>query len=319
MTQFVYYAGPEHHREHLSFIHQVAGGDFFIRGTNRADANTYANIEHLDSPDTVWFFADLYRNILPHLRGKAVFVPHGLGFKPFVPGNATRSQLLDQHVDQIWSTGYTDEAQYAFSHTLRRKVERIGYTLLFQIPELPADAASVYVSVGWFQELASWEYMLELLRSVPEDITAYVSLHPSMPAEIKARFSELMDNRHNLITIRNQRELLRAFSVAGRAIVGLSSVAAPYFYFGKPVIFVKDRNRFPLFQWQRLRFGTIRDPMFYKILSESARLLVPAPFDREVVMTAKPSRQARHMFYETNWDRDQTKTLIRKALSKLVH
>lgn len=312
----IFYVGPEHHKTHLHFIREHVGGEYFITGYNTAQQNTYEAIERLDGKDVIWFFADLYENIIPYLKGKSVFVPHGLGFKPYLTGNISRVKLLKKYITKIWSTGHLEEYKYLKEGIDRNKIEQIGYTLLFDIPKKPMVENSLFVSVGWFRELTCWQNMLRFIKSIPDDISVHVSTHPSMPQEVKNEFLHCIDSRENFICSFEQEDIKKSFSVCSRAIVGFSSVVTPFHFFRKPVIFIKDRNRFPFFQWQRLKFQ-LRDKLFFDILSESTKILAPSIFDRDLVMNAKLSESAKKIFYESNWDKDLTVSLIDKAMSRL--
>lgn len=314
--KYIFYVGPEHHKTHLHFTRELIGGEYFVTGYNTSQQNTYEKIEHLDGKDVVWFFADLYENIIPYLKGKSVSIPHGLGFKPYLTGNLTRITLLKKYITQIWSAGYTDEYKYIKEGVDSNKIERIGYTVLYDIPDDPLLENSIFISVGWFRELTCWQNMLSFIKSIPDDISVYISTHPSMPQEIKKKFLDCINNRDNFTYTFEQSDVQKAFSICSRAIVGFSSVATPFHYLKKPVIFIKDKNRFPLFQWERLRFQ-IRDKLFFEILSESTKILAPNVFDRDVVMKAKLSQSAKKIFYESNWDRSWTASLINTAIQKL--
>jgi hypothetical protein len=316
MSKYLFYVGPEHHKYQLKFTKELLGGDYFISGSNSSDMNTYSKIKHLDSEDVVWFFADLYENVIPFLKGKSVFIPHGLGFKPYCSDNMTRKIMLRDHIDQIWSAGFIDETKYLDVKISKDKIERIGYTVLFDIPNVQIIPDSVFIAVGWFEELVSWEHMLTFLQSIPDSVKVFLGMHPSMPETIKNNFLSLLNERDNFTYVTSGDETYHAFAVSSCAIGGWSSVLTPFFYMKKPYIFMKNRNRFPLFQWQRLRLR-VQDNLFYKILSESTKLLAPTSFNRDIVFNAKTSVSGSKVFYETNWDKNETAYLMKKALMKL--
>lgn len=309
-----YFVGPAHHKEHLAFIHDVLGGTFVETG--KSVGNTIDDIALYNNPDCLWFFADLYENLIPAVKGKIIFVPHGLGFKPYLTGNQLRVRMLRENVHSIWSTGFLEEIKYAHERIPSDKIVRIGFTPLFGIPNIPIENDTAFISVGWHQELLGWENMYSLLESFPVGMKGYVSAHPNMPLEIRTRFIDLCCRRGNLQFMDTEEQMLETFARCGCAIGGLSSVLTPFYFLGKPVILIKDRNRFPFFQWQRLRFK-VHSPLFHRIVSESTRLLGDRPLTKEGLQRAKAAPSGKQIFYPTNWDRDATIQLIRKAYSNI--
>lgn len=245
-----------------------------------------------------------------------MFIPHGLGFKPYLTGNPTRITLLKKYITQVWSSGYIEEYKFIKEGIDKNKIERIGYTVVYDIPNIPTLKNSVFISVGWFRELTCWQNMLSFIKSIPDDISVYISTHPSMPQEIKNMFLDLINKRDNFTYLPEQSDVQKAFSFCSRAIVGFSSVSTSFHFLKKPVIFIKDKNRFPFFQWERLRFQ-IHDKLFFQILSESTKILAPNVFERDVIMKASVAPSAKKIFYESNWDRILTTSLINTAMSKL--
>jgi hypothetical protein len=316
MSKYFFYVGPEHHKYQLKFTRDLLGGVYVVSGSDNSDINTYSIIEHLDSEDVVWFFADLYENIIPYLKGKSIFIPHGLGFKPYCADNLTRKLLLKDHIAQIWSAGHIDETKYLSSGIPKTKIERIGYTVLFDIPKAQIIPNSIFVAVGWFEELVRWDHMLYFLRSVPENVKLFLGMHPSIPESIKNHFFSLLNERENFNYVNPGEETYQALAVSSCAIGGWSSVLTPFFFLKKPYIFMKNRNRFPFFQWERLRLR-LNDNLFFEILSESTKLLAPTSFDKDIISNAKISTSSSKIFYETNWDEDETAQLIKKAVCKL--
>lgn len=314
--KYIFYVGPEHHKSQLNFTKELIGGDFFVIGDNTQEKNIYDNIKSIDAENVVWFFADLYENILPFLKGKAVFIPHGLGFKPFLVNNKSRVGLLKEHIKQIWSSGFLEENKYIDEGIDFKKIKRIGYTVPYDIPRLPVVRESLFIHFGCFRELCCWQNIFKFVESVPSDIPVFLAMHPSMPCDIKEKILVLVQRKSNITYAESQDDLLQAFALASRAIVGLGSVATSFHYLKKPVIYMKDKNRFPFFQWTRLR-SFISDRLFFKVLSESTKLLAPLSFDRDIVMNAPVSKSASGIFYESNYDKKLTVELIHDAVNSL--
>lgn len=312
----MYFVGPEHHKIHLAFIRNILGGEYVVTGKWRSSDNPYDLIKDKDGPDVIWFFASLYKEILQHIKGKSISVGHGLGFKPTISRSETRKMLLKMCVHQIWSSGYCSERKFLESGIPKSKIFRIGYTPLFLIPDIPVDNSSIYISVGWFEELMFWYKMLEFIKNIGWKSNVYISVHPCMPYEYKKHFIDLCRKRSNLNLLESQGDLLKVFSFCRAAITGLSSTSAPFFYFKKPVVFIKNRGRYPFLQWQRLR-KKIKDPLFFKILSESTKFIEPKTLDADNILNAKVSPSAKKMFYETNWDEAKTKELILNAVANI--
>lgn len=312
MNKYKFFIGPEHHKTHLDFTQRILGGEYIFAG--KRIGNTYDLIKDHDNKNVVWFFADLYKDVIPYIKGKIVLIPHGLGFKPYLSGE--RIDILNNYVDQVWSTGRYEEEKYRIEKIPMTKIQRIGYTPLFSIPNVPNEINSVFVSIGWFFELISWEKKLDFIKKLPPDLTIYISTHPSMPNDIQQKFIDLCNLRENLNFVGTEEEMMKVYAICNAAIVGLSSVATPFFFLGKPVIFLKGRNRFPFFQWQRLR-QKIRINMFFKILSESTRLVEPKTISKQTILNAKVAPSGKKIFYDTNWDKNKTIELICKAVDKL--
>ena len=264
--QVRFYVGPEHHWTHLRFAHSVLGGERFVLGRHEGEYNVYDNIAPLDAPEVVWVFADLYEQILQRLKGRAIFLPHGLGFKPYM--SSAREQLLNRHVTQIWSTGVLEEEKYRRVGVDMTKVRRIGYGVPLVLAEEPEQPDSVFVSVGWFTETARWEDMLQLLLDAPDDVSVYYSVHPSMPGELQQQF--LAAASPSRIFVAAEDEMLRMYHHCQRAVGGFSSVLTPFHYLEKPVVMAKTRNRLPGFKWLRVYRAT-RSPTWYRIMRQSTR------------------------------------------------
>lgn len=318
MNRYKFFIGPEHHKTHLDFTQKLIGGEYIISG--KRIGNTYDLIKDHDNKDIVWFFADLYKDVIPYIKGKTVFLPHIFGPKPYLTGGnevKSRIDMLKNHVDQIWATGRYGEEEYGKAKISGNKIQRIGVTLLFSIPDIPIEKNSVFVSIGWFNELMNWEKRFDFLKELLHlDLKIYVSTHPSVPKDIQQKFIDLCNSVENLDFVGTEERMMKIYAICSTAIVGLSSVAAPFFFLGKPVIFLKNRNRFPFFQWQRLRLK-IRSNLFFKILSESTRLIETETISKQIILNAKIAPSGKKMFYDTNRDKNKTIELIYKAVDKL--
>lgn len=310
----IFYVGPEHHKTHFGFTKNLIGGKYFHSGMKVG--NTYEAIKSLDTPEVNWFFADLYPKVIPFLKGKKVFVPHGLGPKPYLTGNRERIDLLRRYFDQVWAAGKLELPEYHNAGIPQEKLFQVGSTHLFGIPDLPERPGSVLISCGWFAEIMPVEKMKEFLSVFPSDLHVYVTCHPSMPQDQRAEIGNICKKR-NFFVIDTEEELEKAYAYCSCAIVGLSSIATPFFYLNKPVIFLKERNRFPFLQWYRLVNHVGFDAVFFKVLNESTRLLFPGPIEIKVIKNAKISKSAREMFFETNWDATKTGEIILDAVRRL--
>ncbi len=310
----VFFHGPEHHELHLRLAFATFGGCRICTGQH-GRAVQYEQIRHLDGNKVVWFFADVHPDILPHLRGKSIYIPHGLGPKPFVYKIQKRIEMFREHFSQAWLTGALQAPEYYWSDIPRDKLFEIGYTPLFYLPKLPERHRSVFISCGWFEELMPFSKMIPFLRHFPETLDVYVSCHPSTPAENQEQYRQVCRQK-GFTFVDTEDEMLRLYSYCQRAIVGLSSSAIPFFYQNKPVIFLKERNRFPLFQWYRLRTW-IKLPLFHEVVSQSTRFLDSDKITEEMVLKAQPAPSAHKLFFPNNWDKDKTRQRMINAYRQL--
>ena len=312
--QIRYYIGPEHHKAHINYIYKLLGGEMYVSGKRLG--NSYEEIEHLDTKDTIWFFLDIYSDIHSKIKGKSIYVNHGIGFKPRLEGNKSRSEIFDKYFSQIWVSCPNYQQEFFRSGITFRKLKPIGATYYFDIPRLDVIENTMLVSAGWFEELIQVNKIYRLLENTSEKIKIWVTCHPSMPDKEQSKFKNLCETRKNLTFITTQEELMKAYAFCECALVGLSSVSAPFFYLKKPVVFMKDKNRFPFFQWTRLR-SRIKNPVFFNVLRDSYKLLDPLKISRIDLQKAKYATSSKKMFFETNWDEAVTIDLVKKTIKEL--
>lgn len=152
---------------------------------------------------------------------------------------------------------------------------------------------------------------------MPASINAYVTMHPSLPEKQKKECLKSIEQKNNVKYIKTQKELL-AVTASSRCILGgSSSVCTPFWYLGKPVIFVRGKQtRVPFYGWQMVR-NKMDDPLFNKILAESTKISSWKQFSSELIENAKVPPSRKEIFYSTNWDKDATNQNIQLALEKL--
>jgi hypothetical protein len=117
--------------------------------------------------------------------------------------------------------------------------------------------------------------------------------------------------------VETQEELL-AVTASSRCILGSSSsVCTPFWYLGKPVIFVRGKlTRIPFYGWQRVR-NMMSDPLFNQILAESTKISSWEQFSAELIEKANISPAGKKIFFSTNWSKDATIQKIKFELETL--
>lgn len=312
---FRYYAGPEHHEAHLRFIRKNFPGELFVSGHYEQEKNTYDLIKDFDDIKAVWFFAHIYTNIFPFIKGKIVYVGHGLGYKPvYVAGN-DRIELLKKYAAQAWAAGNGTEYFELIREFPSEKIKRIGYTFLYNMPKVETEGNSILFSVGWFDEIVSFQNALNFLTTFPDKVNLFVTAHPSLPEDKKNIIKNICREKDWRFT-KTQDDLLEAYARCRCLFVGMSSVMSGMLYQGKPVIFMKDRNRFPFFQWDRLRLR-IKSQLFFKMLRESKKILLPATFAWDLIEEKKISNAGKKIFLDSQWSRRKTVSLMKQAIDDL--
>lgn len=276
--------------------------------------NRYELVAAHDGVDAVWFFADLYEDILRQLKGRAVFAFHGLGFKPYL--NPTRVDLLTNHVDQIWSTGQPEEVDLLRAGVPRAKLLQVGYTIPFLVPRRPTTPGRVFVSVGWFDETVPWAAMKGFMAQVPHELEIVYGLHPSMPEDVKREFTQPGALPSNCSYLSSDEEVFEAYDTCERAVGGFSSVLTVFHYLRKPVVLAVG-SRWGSTAGSARAVWRTRNMLFARLVLESSRLSLPDSSAWDRVRAARVASSAVRMFYPWNWDRAEVAGRMRAAIARL--
>lgn len=313
--KYVYFIGLPHHRIHHQFIYSVLGGEICNSFIELRSKEFDKNILNLDSSDTVWFFSNWYPFLQKHLKGKKIFIEHGLSFKPSL--SPERVDCLNRDFDLIFSSGVSQRNRMLKEGVVPDKIREIGCTTLFQIP--PADVISnqILLSISHYGTWNEYDNLLEIMKRMPNPINAYITMHPSLPENKKKECWGIIHKKSNLNYIETQEKLL-AITATSRCILGSSSsVCTPFWYLGKPVIFVRGKlTNIPWYGWQNVR-KMMDDQLFNLILAQSTKISSWRQFSTNLIENAKVPSDRKKIFFETNWDEIATTQKIKLILESL--
>ena len=313
--KYVYFLGYPHHLIHHKFYYSILGGQICDSFVQLRSEEFDENILKLDGKDTVWFFSNWFPFIHKRLLGKQIFIEHGLSFKPSL--NQERVDCLNRYFDMIFSSGPSQRNRMIKEGVASEKIREIGYTTMFQLPAAEVIANQILLSISHYGTWNEYGNLLEIIKRMPASLHAYITMHPSLPGDKQAECMEVIKKADNLTYVETQEELL-AVSASSRCIIGSSSsVCTPFWYLGKPVIFIRGRQtRIPFLGWQKVR-RLMDDPLFNEILSESTKISSWQQFSPELIENAKVPASRKKIFYESNWDKSSTIEKIKKALEAI--
>ena len=312
---YKFFVGVPHHKVHLSYFQSLLGGEYVFHLCDSFEKHFPDKLLEQDGKDIIWLFSNWYPALHPLLVGKQIFVEHGLSFKPSL--NKVRVDCINNHFDMVFSSGVSQRDYMLRNGVLKEKIEEIGYTTLFQIPNLPVRKGSVLFSVVSFQNWNEYKNLEIILERLDESLHGYVTLHPIMQMETKKIFNDLCEQKANLTLLDSQEQLLEAFAYCECIVGSSSSVCTPFWFLDKPVIFIRGKQgRNPFIGWSRIK-EKINYPLFNQVLEESTRLNHWRNFEKKL-SKAKISTSAKKIFFKSNWDKEQTNSLIKTALDKLI-
>ena len=313
--KYVYFLGYPHHFIHHQFYCSVLGGQICDSYIELRSDKFDEEILKLDGKDTVWFFSNWFPFIHKRLVGKQIFIEHGLSFKPSL--NPERVDCLNRYFDLIFSSGVSQRNRMIKEGVEPGKIREIGYTTLFQLPSAEVVSNQILLSVSYYGTWNEYDNLLEIMKRMPDSLNAYVTMHPSLPDNNKKECFDIIHYKTNIRYIETQEELL-SITASSRCILGSSSsVCTPFWYLGKPVIFVRGKQtRIPFYGWQKVR-NMMDDPLFNTILSESTKISSWKQFSPELIENAKVPSSRNKIFYESNWNKSLTIEKIKTALQTL--
>lgn len=313
--QYKYFVGVKHHKIHLKYFHSLLEGEYVYHYCDSFEKHFPDTLLEQDGEHVIWFFSNWYPALHPLLRGKQIFVEHGLSFKPSL--NNERVNCINKYFDLVFSSGVS-QRDYMLRMSVRKdKIEEIGYTTLFLIPDLPIRKGSILFSVVSFQNWNEYENLKKILEQLDKSLKGYVTIHPIMPDETKKIFLNICERKENVIFLESQEQLLEAFAYCECIVGSSSSVCTAFWYLKKPVIFIRGKQgRNPFVGWSRIK-KIIDYPLFSKVLDESTKISHWRQFSK-ALRQPKLAPSAQKIFYSSNWDKEKTNALINNALEKLM-
>lgn len=334
--RYLFFIGTPHHKIHTRFIHSLLGGEYIIHECVDNDETDFPReVFEKDGEDAIWFFPDLFINLHPRLKGKQVFIGHGLNFPPWL--NSRRAECINNHIDMVFENGLTQGNDYRKFKIDLSKIKPVGYTTLFEIPNIPAEENAVLFSSTYFAAWNHDENMRKILEVLDARVKGYVAIHPSALANLKKSFVDICEKKGNIKFIRSQEELLEAYAICSYNVNGgSSSICSAFWYQKKPVVLVRGpwgrnpiravnwdwffkRNDQPLYKgcgWKRIENDT-HEPLFSEILGQSLKISHWKQFDWNEVRRLKPAPSATKVFYPWSHDKEETKKRIFQYVKEL--
>ena len=313
-----FFVGLPHQKVHSKFIHSLIGGDFVEYRCGVDETEFSSRILAHDAEDVIWFFNDIYYNLHPRLKGRQVLVGHGFGLGWFMLPR--RVEMVNRYFDRVFDTGYTPEKLNLENRGVDvKKIRQTGYTLLFEVPDLPVEPGRVLFASAFFNGWNHHKNLIEILRHLDSGIQAALTVHPETPMAVQEMFESMCIGRTNITYVKTQEQLLQEMARCACAVGQISSVMAPFYYRNKPVILLRGhigRNPLKGIGWGRVR-SEIEDPLFVRILDESTRVSRWRQFSPETLRNAKVSASSRKIFYPINFDREATASLVRRCVEEL--
>lgn len=313
--KFLVSSALHHQKIHFKFIKSILKGDYVFSDIKHTAKRFPKEILRHDGPDVVWFFSELYYDLHSRLKGKQILTMHGLSFKPWF--HKRRVDAVNNYLDLLFQPGIINERDCIKSGVIKEKIKKIGYTLLFEIPNLPTRKNSILFSFAIRQP---WHYLnsfIEILRNLSNEIDGYLTIHPQINELVQDVLIEICRQKTNLTLIKTQQELLKAYAYCQYYAGGVSSVADPFWYLQKPVIFITDYKKTG-FNKYKMAKRTTYPKLFHGILKESSILYSGMKLDFKFLKNAKISPSAKKIFYPSNFDRALTVSLIKDAVKQIA-
>ena len=313
-----FFVGLPHQKIHSLFFHRLLGGEYVEHPCAVNEKNFPDLIFRHDSPDTVWFFNDVYFNLHPRLKGRQVFVGHGLGLGWAM--SARRADCLSKYFSLIFETGQSPNNK-SLEHlgVEPSKIHKTGYTLLFELPNLPTEPGRVLFSSTCYTNWNSQSNLWRILETLDPALHGAVTVHPELPQSAHRRVQDICRGRKNLTFVASQEELLKEFARCQCVVGQLSSVVVPFYYQKKPVLFLRgriSRNPFKGMGWSRIK-KQVGDPLLDRVFEESTKISSWRQFDANLVDKAKVSASAQNIFFGINYDKKASSAVILESLRKL--
>ncbi len=303
-----------HQKIHFKFIQSILGGDCVTCNCVTRETEFPKKVLQHDGKDVIWFFNDIYYNLHPKLKGKQILTMHGLSFKRWI--HKQRANTINNYIDLVFQTGTTHDREFVGNGVAKEKIKKIGLTTLFEIPKLPLQPNSILFSFAAFNPWNNLYSLINILRDLDTKIKGYLTIHPQVNAKTKKVLIGICEEKGNLTFLSTQEKLLNAYAYCQYYAGGLSSVATPFWYLQKPVIFIFDHNESQLNKF-KLAKCTNHPSLFYKVINETSIFCSGMKLNLEFIKKALISHSAKKIFYPSNFDRILTTSLIKEAIEKI--
>ncbi len=321
--KYKYFVGVEHQKIHYKFLHDLLGGEFVTYPCTIFTETFSPELLKEDNEDVIWFFSDIFYHLHPFLKGKQVLTKHGMTFGPYL--DQGKANCINNYFDMVFQPGLTQENKYKQFKINPEKIKDVGFTLLFEIPELPIRKNSILFASTCFRHWNHYGNLYKILEQLEPEVDAYVSFHPYTPPNALTPFIELIRKKKGMKLLTTQEEFLEACAYCERTVCGGSgSVAAPFWFKEKPVILLRGESQVnehaqkidPKIGWERVK-KEMDETLFSKILDESEKISNWKNWDLKKVLAAKPAPTAKMIFYPSNWNKKDTEKKIKKLLKEL--
>lgn len=279
----------------MRYFHERLGGEYVTFPCTIHSENFPAHVLEQDSPDTVWFFTDLYFHLHPKLVGRQIFVGHGVSFKRNV--FAQRAECFNQHIDSILCSNPVYESICRDAKVQPEKIIPVGYTTLYYLPKVPLRPKAVFIAAPFWESWNPHAELARILKRIRAPYQGYFTFHPEMPSSLSSVLINAVRGNPAITLLETQDQILEAAAFCEVAIAGNSSMLAPFWYLQKPFVLVAGG----LNPWKRIR-AEANHPLFNEVLEECSRLSMSRLFHPAFLKFAKKSPAASRIFYPWQGD-----------------
>jgi len=306
-----FFVGHPHHEFHLRYLKDFLGGTY-IRGQEPLSEAAIERIQTRDSADAIWFFANMIPSLHPLLKGKQIYIGHGGGFK--VSMNAIRVHCLNQYFDEIWSTTRVQEYLIRRAGVPPGKIQRVGHTAMFNLKSGITNPNRIMVSFVRFGDWGEHEILLDCIASLGTGMLCDITYHPQLEPEKVERLRQFASGMPSVSILENQDEVWASCAKSSAMLASSSSIALPFWFQGKPVIFVYGRlSRYPFMNYWQILKQMDWNPRFIRIFNTSTRIRQATTVDKKLIRNAKIPGAASGIFYPHNFNEGETQEIIKKV------
>lgn len=312
-----FFGGLPHHKVHMEFVQSIVGGEYIPYACGIEEKEFPDEILDRDGTDVIWFFNDLYFNLHPLLKGRQVYLGHGMSFKNFM--NPRRAEFLNRYIDCLWVTGMPDERFVLQEGVDPKKIRRIGLPVLLDIPRVKPEPNSLLFSSTYFTRWNQDKTLLGILERLPPSLKAFVTCHPQTPPQTMKRYREICEGRPNMEYFVSHDDLIKSVARCEAALCNIGTVSTMVWYLRKPVILTRGwvgKNPLKGLGWRRVKRWS-PDPLFHRILDQSPKLTHWRQFDATFLKSVRWVPDTEQMFYPWNHDRDEMVRRVKDAVAEV--